>query len=569
MTDEAPGTFRLTQTIAPVLALIVFLAILLMILRFPIPLPIGAMYWDVAIYLDAAHRIDLGQIHSVDFSAPVGALGYYLYALGARFLPEAHPLLLAQWTPLVVTAPLMALIIADVAPRSRATGWALLFPFMIFSALPFNLVEYYPYPGVDGFGIYNRQTSHVLYILACALIFVRSQVILAIVAGAAATALFLLKITGFASGSLMFLLAIMAGRIGWGVLLVILVIFYGTLGWLEYETGMIAAYLEDIFRLMQANSESILRRFLTAASVEFKAIGGAGLLVLALLWFSSGSLLASYRENFAYLGRRRALNAMFNAPVSWIVGVTISLILFETQNTGSHGFIALWPAIWLVLSRLRDFGGAGRTVIAALCAVVALPPAVEIVHRAARTAASAPFYIPLKHDNLKTLGLVCAKGDVVDHADALQEHYARHRRAYMDMAEAGQLPSFLLYSEPSFQLVWLRELDRLVSALHAWEQQGGRRLNTVYTADFVNPLAWLTGGEPPRHVQIGADVERTFRESRPEMLAALAATDAILLPRCPETNARLAIRTMLQPVLEGRQAIEITPCYTMMLLRNP
>jgi hypothetical protein len=280
-------------------------------------------------------------------------------------------------------------------------------------------------------------------------------------------------------------------------------------------------------------------------------------------------MMPTYSENLSYLGRRRAINAVFNAPVSWVAALLVVCTIFETQNTGSHGFIALWPAVWLVLTRLGDFEGAARIAVATLCAATALPSAVEIVHRAARTAASAPLYVPLEHENLKTLGRVSAKREFIEHADALQAHYIRHRRAYMELAEAGQLPSFLLYSEPSFQLVWLRELDRLVTAIREWERETGRRLDTVYAADFANPLHWLLDREAPRHKQIGADVERTFRQGDEAMIEALKATDAIFLPRCPETNARLTFRVMILPALEGRQAIEITPCYTMMLKRDP
>lgn len=47
-------------------------------LALPLHAPIGAMYWDSFLYLDAANRIGQGQVPNVDFFTPVGPLEYYL-----------------------------------------------------------------------------------------------------------------------------------------------------------------------------------------------------------------------------------------------------------------------------------------------------------------------------------------------------------------------------------------------------------------------------------------------------------------------------------------------------------
>src|SRR6478752_9746336 len=91
----------------PVFWLFVALVPLILLLILPIAAPIGPMYWDTYLYLDAAQRIWMGQVPSVDFSTPVGPLPYYLFAGGLKLLANAQPLLLAQWCILPVAAPLL------------------------------------------------------------------------------------------------------------------------------------------------------------------------------------------------------------------------------------------------------------------------------------------------------------------------------------------------------------------------------------------------------------------------------------------------------------------------------
>src|SRR5690606_30718920 len=183
--------------IAPLIVLLLFCGLIALAWHFPVPLPVGPLYWDLSQYTEAAARLAAGQMQSVDFTAPAGPLGYALFTLAQYWLPHAHPWLLAEWAPLSITAPLMALLMIDIAPRSRATAWALLLPFLLFSALPFNLAEIYPAPGFDASGMDSRQTARLLYLLAAALIFMRNPVLYGLVTGLALAALFFLKINGF------------------------------------------------------------------------------------------------------------------------------------------------------------------------------------------------------------------------------------------------------------------------------------------------------------------------------------------------------------------------------------
>lgn len=130
-----------------------------------ISLTIGPSYWNVYQYYDAANRIFAGQVPGNDFFTPVGPLGYYVFAGWLAVFPNGQPVLLAQWSTLILTAPMMALVLFDVGKRSRATAFALLLPFLLFALLPFNTHEYYPFPGTDAFGTYNRQVCQLLYVL--------------------------------------------------------------------------------------------------------------------------------------------------------------------------------------------------------------------------------------------------------------------------------------------------------------------------------------------------------------------------------------------------------------------
>ncbi|EBU7498412.1 hypothetical protein DK058_26460, partial [Salmonella enterica subsp. enterica serovar Typhi] len=110
------------------------------------------------------NRIASGQVPALDFFTPVGPLGYYLFAALNYVFPNAQPTLIAHWALLLVSAPLMALVVYDVDKRSRLTAFGLLLPFLLYVLLPFNTREFYVFPGSDGFGIYNRQICHILYI---------------------------------------------------------------------------------------------------------------------------------------------------------------------------------------------------------------------------------------------------------------------------------------------------------------------------------------------------------------------------------------------------------------------
>jgi hypothetical protein len=102
---------------SPLILLALVLLVLCVLLSLPLIIPIGPMYWDTYIHLDAVQRIKLGQIPAVDFLAPVGALEYYQFYWLQTLFPGGQPTLLAQWSVLIPAAPLMAVIIATIDTR--------------------------------------------------------------------------------------------------------------------------------------------------------------------------------------------------------------------------------------------------------------------------------------------------------------------------------------------------------------------------------------------------------------------------------------------------------------------
>jgi hypothetical protein len=86
---------------SPLILLALVLLVLCVLFSLPLIIPIGPIYWDTYIYLDAAQRIKLGQIPAVDFLAPVGALEYYQFYWLQTLFPGGQPTFLAQWSVLI------------------------------------------------------------------------------------------------------------------------------------------------------------------------------------------------------------------------------------------------------------------------------------------------------------------------------------------------------------------------------------------------------------------------------------------------------------------------------------
>ncbi len=560
VSQASPRTTFVPSRLGPLMLLAAACVGALLLLLLPITLPIGPMYWDLLIYFDAANRIFDGQLPSVDFFPPVGPLGYWLFAGTVALFPNGHPLLIAHWSLLAVTAPMMALILRDAGGRSRGIAFALVIPFLVFAILPFNTHDFYPFPGSDAFGIYNRQVTQLLYVLAAALMFVRNRRLLVALVASCMLAVFLTKVTGAVAGAIICLFALAAGRLTLLQAAASAVLFLAALALLELWGGMTSAYIAGIMTLVAMNTDALLPRILQSLSLNFGVVAPAGLLAVLLLWREREAVAAAWTSRRSL---RAGWAAMLDRPALWLAVLIAAGVLFETQNTGSQAMIMIWPALLAILLRLPRL--LARPVFAAsiatLAAAAALPPVVATVENAARAYAGAIRNVPLAHPELGTLGAVNARPEMVRRAELMAAAYASGREHYDKIAAAGELPSPMLYQDFDFQYLHLKVTGDAVAALKEIEGRTGIRFETLMNINFVNPFPWLMQRSAPRHIAIGADPSRTVPPPDDETLSVVSSIDIALLPTCPPTSANADLLAIYAEALARHRRIELTSCF--------
>ncbi|MBC6716136.1 hypothetical protein [Aurantimonas coralicida] len=553
------GTVKSALT-SPLILLALVCAVLAALLTLKLTLPIGAFYWDLFIYFDAANRIWSGQLPGVDFFTPVGPLGYWLFALFVKLFPDGQPLLIAQWSLMAVTAPLLALVLADVDGRSRLVALALLVPFLVFQILPINVETYYSFPGVDGFGIYNRQMCLLLYVLTAGLVFAKGRTTLLITITGTMLGLFLVKITGFAGGALICAFAFAAGRVSLRTAIGALLGFLAVLALLELTTGVVSAYVGDIAALVALNEGSILPRFLQAASIHFMAFGPLAILIAALGLIGLPDILQA-TTTLVRSRRVAALAALIDRDVFWLGVVSFAALFVETQNTGGLAFIFVWPVLLRILVRAGGAPTWRLALILSLVAASALPTFVQVIHRGARALVGQIAYVDLDAPRLGTLAAVSQRPELIRRATVMLDTYQRFPEAFDHLADEEQLPSFTLYSEPDFHLTWLMGVEEAVEAIEALEAARDVRFETIMNLNFVNPFPWLLDRQAPRGIAIGADPFRAVPDPDQAVLASVKETDLLLYPLCPVTVANRLLRDLYAPGLAGHSRIQLSPCW--------
>jgi len=542
----------------PALWLVICVAVLVLLVRQIVNLPIGPMYWDTFVYFDAVQRIDMGQIPMVDFSAPVGPLGYYAIWIMTKLFPNGQPLLLAQWSMLLVTAPVMLIISSDVAGRSRLAAAALMIPFWVFAILPFNVIAYFSYPGVDGFGIYNRHAAQLLYLTAATVFFIPGSGKKILLLSILVLALFLSKITAFLSGGLILAFALLAGRITLREALITAAICGVAVGLLQLVSGITLAYVDDIVALAAANSGALLPRFMTATSQHLGVLAAGGA-TMVFLFFDD--LVPRADARWTANAPKYLIYRIFDRDWLWIGTLLFAGLFFETQNTGSHGFIFVWPGLLFVWLRRQPLSEPRRSILLVLIAFVCIPSLMGVLHKAGRALGVAPTYDAIENNNLRTLGNVTTKPVFMKRAAETERWYADNAEEIAKLAARGELISFVLYSVPSYQVLWLRVHDQLVDAVRTYEAENDVRFNSILALDFTNILPYLMDRDAPKHVAIGADPSRTVGTLDADAIAAVEATDLIVHRKCPVTSGTQELYRIYEPALSGRRTIELTPCF--------
>jgi hypothetical protein len=259
------------------------------------------------------------------------------------------------------------------------------------------------------------------------------------------------------------------------------------------------------------------------------------------------------------------LRGLAVSTTGWLAVTLFALIFFETQNTGSLEFIALWPLLLAILLEWQERTDRLRPVVLVLLLAASLPSALIFIERGARAMLGAPSYQALRVDDLGRIGRVSVKREIAERAPLMLEHYARNQGAYAELSAKGQLPSFILYSAIDYQATWLLEAEQGIEAIRAWESANKRELNGFFTLDFVDLFNRQLDRRPPRHVPIGIDPFRSNPKVAAQALEDLRELDAIMAPKCPQTTARGMILEHFAKALEGRTRIALSPCWDMYL----
>lgn len=554
-TAELEGKARPSRVSAllrqPLLWLALALALVAGLLSLPLSVAIGPMYWDTYLYIDAAQRIATGQIPSVDFIVPVGPLGYYLFAWGLDLFPHAQLTLMAQWGLLAVTAPLMAVVIGEVSRRNRTLAFAILIPFLIFAIFPSNVRYYHAFPGVDGFGIYNRHGVILLYVLTAGLAFLKAGRKLVWFCALAMLALFLTKITAFLAGGIIGLLALLAGRLKWTDVLLAGAIFAAPLVLAEFTTGFVSAYIGSIAELVGLNEGGILARFLGAGSSKLDVVLPLGIICVMLAW----SVLSGGEKHLKF----------FDRSVWWLGVGIVAGTFYETQNTGSQEYIFVWPILLMIWGRLSNVPRKTQLVFLTVAAFATIPSVTAVAYKTLRSIVVMPTYERLDAPIVRNMQQVASRPEIVDMAKIWLDHFVDYPEAYAALAAKGHLPSWQYFSELDFQLFWVLEVARGAEALLAFEAENQIRLETLMVMDFTNPFPWILDRQATKHIQIGADPQRTIPPMSAETKAAIEATDGVLRAKCPSMPARVDIEKIYSAALVGRVVIALDPCWDLLL----
>ena len=133
--------------------------------------------------------------------------------------------------------------------------------------------------------------------------------LLVVLVTASMLALFTIKITGFISGGLICLYAFAAGRLTFRQAATAALAFLAALGLLEITTGMVSAYLRDIYALVADNTDALAPRMVQSLSLNFGVVAPAGALVLLLLWHERAKLSKLWRGSASRLSDYRSMRA--------------------------------------------------------------------------------------------------------------------------------------------------------------------------------------------------------------------------------------------------------------------
>lgn len=569
MTSAAnPSRIRFENfvTTCPSCWLLIGLALLVSILlSLPLHLPIGPNYWDLTLYEDAAHRINLGQVPNVDFRTPAGPLNYYLYVFIKQLFPNGHPALLASWSILLIALPLFAITILRIVHHTGKIKLAITVPFAFLAFMPFNSSTIYGVPGIDAFGIYNRQPALLLYILTTLIFFARSGLLHSACMGAILLALFFTKITAFAAAVPILAYAILTGRYtlrGSALLAIVMIL---PLIVLEASSGLVGSYMRGILELANLNRGGFVQRLAFIAATQFD-VQISLVFIFAILF--ALEFVSMRSDTIKTSGVFARLSIILRGDSAWFAVLLAAALVFELQNTGSQEYIFLWPFLLHLLRRWWHGKGWLRVALIIAICFATIPSIMSIAHRAARTAFASLRYVALNEPILGRFGDVTTRRSFDKRARIFSQHYAENLNVYETLAKQGFTASVDLSLEPDFQFLWLLKAAEATKAIVAFEREHEVQISSILTLDFTDPIAFTLKRNTPRLVQIGRDPDRTITIPDAKQLAELAHTDALLAPRCPPMPFRNKIAAIYAAALNDRTRIALTPCWDMYVRKD-
>ena len=541
-------------------ALAATVVILAICLSLPVDLPLGESFWDTYIYIDGAHRLAVGQEIYRDFHAPVGPLNYILFDLLSSAFPNGNVALVIQWCLMLVTLPIMAVICHHAQERGSFAAFALMLPYLMFSILPFNIISWNAFPGVDGFAYYNRHSAVLLYLLVATLFFVRSQAALIGLISALLLTLAFVKINGFAVAGLILAFALATHRIGIATSAIIAALCLSIAAVLELLTGSVSAYLHSVFRLLANNDAILLSKLVTTVSARFDVIFAASLLAAYLLasrYWGATNLLAAFDRDHP----RTPVPNRLDQDWLWLAAMIVADALFESQNFGGAAFVSVWPFLLVLLLATGPERRARLSPLIVLIALVSLPTVTKMLHSTARAAATSVRDVAIETANLPPSMRFSAKALTIAAAEKARPVMVNGRDTYEGYAESNILPAYWLYFDHRFQVTVLKTMDEVVEAIRAREARLGRHYKVIDVRDFANPITAIMGRTPARGVSIGGDPYRTVLPLTDEEAEALSQTDIVLLPTCPVTAARKKLLSEYERAFEGFNRIRLTDCF--------
>lgn len=548
------------------LALFVGFGCAIALLLLPVWPAVGLFYWDIIFWIDAAHRIDYGQIPNIDFFAHFGPLPQYGLWLIQKIFPTANPVLAAQLSYSVVGLPLLALILTDVSSRLHSV--ILAGSFIVLLLLPANFFMAVFDFGIDGFGIFNRQAGLSLYLLVACIWWCRSPTRLLIVISCTLLCLLFTKITVFGVACAFVFYAFLMGRISARGLGAVLIAVSLVVCGLEIATGMVSAYLRDIATMASSAVSSTsseqrqdpLHRVAFTVWSNFDTLIPVGLMIIAALVRDQhifANARSMVRDDYS-----KAFRTVLQADGIAMGVLLLAAIAIESQNSGSQEFAFLVPAVFCVMVRPVSRSSAAQA-FTFLAAAFLLIVGINAAHRA--------FLITYQAVKLPRLDVkelipfhIAARASEISLAAAKLAFYSAQQNAYAEFASRREdLAS--VYDE-GFQLPYFLSVGNAVRAIRRWQAENNVQLKSVAALDFVDPFPTLLNLKPVVGLGIVMDPYRTVGQ-RSKILSSLSTTDGILVPVCPVNDFRYQYARMAKLELDGRRAISIDPCW-MLFVKN-